>query len=121
MSEAQALLTDAWERGAAHDGAGVCDYASAKANCRIQLEGADGAWPTDEPLITCDRELAADGEYSGGYALRVEGVDSNGQAYASDVLAIGTEDGPRLMNPVFWNSTGIANGNDTSATFDVCA
>lgn len=80
LSDAQSLLTAAWKAGAERDRAGVCHYASAQANCRIQLDGADGVWPADEPRITCHRELAADGELSGGYALRVEGVSSNGAA-----------------------------------------
>lgn len=120
LVEAQTLVSDAWKRGVEGDGAGVCNFAAAQGNCRIQLQVADGAWPTDEPTIMCDRELAANGEFSGGYALRVEGVDSRGEPYVSDTLAIGTEDGPRLMNAVFWTSRGIAIGNTTDHTFDVC-
>lgn len=70
--------------------------------------------------MTCERKVEPVGDSAGGHAIRVEGVDSTGQPYKADALAIGTNDGPRLMNPVFWRSASLSSGDDTSAQLDVC-
>jgi hypothetical protein len=54
--------------------------------------------------------------------LRVTGTDGAGNTYQTDVGAIRTPDGVRLINAVFWvSATFGGEGDEESATFDPCS
>ena len=120
VAEAETLVAQAWTRGAARDHNGLCDLAASQSGCKRIVAGDSEVVPAAMPTTVCERILPADGDRREGRALRVTGVDSQGAAYTSDVLAIGTDDGPRLMDPVFWIPTGISLGGTTGNAFDVC-
>lgn len=118
--EVHQLISNVFDAAQAHDRHGICEQSASAGNCRIALDQAEGTWPAKIPTTVCERELEPSGSRVGGYALRLEGTNSDGERYTSDVLAIKTSEGPRLMNVVFWSSSGIAVGNTTNDHFDVC-
>lgn len=119
--QAHSLVEDVYNATVDRDRKGVCAQRASAANCRLLLDEVEGVWPTGPAKVMCERRIAPEGDRSGGYALRLEGMDTAGHAYTTDVLAIGTADGPKLMNVVFWRSAGIGAGSTTEESLDVCA
>lgn len=118
--EVHRLISNVFDAAQARDRQGICEQSASAARCRAVLDNAEAAWPLGPPTTLCERKLEPSGSYAGGYALRLEGINSDGERYTSDVLAINTSEGPRLMNVAFWNSSGIAIANTTNSVFDVC-
>lgn len=85
----------------------ACTHAATQANCR-QLLADSGAPGVEPPSVACALRVMADGDRVRGVLLVTEGMDDTGSPYRSQFLAIGTEDGVRAQNPVYWSGVGVA-------------
>ncbi|WP_159622236.1 hypothetical protein [Ruania rhizosphaerae] len=125
--ESRALLLAAHEAAAAQDWDRLCGagIAASEGLCRQYVEDgiAPLASPPDAqrpPVIVCQREAPASSSSPRGFALRVEGIDGEGQHYESDVLIIATAAGARMQMPVFWDGVRIAATSESDTHWDPC-
>ncbi|WP_146237468.1 hypothetical protein [Georgenia satyanarayanai] len=109
-AEVAALLGDAHDARATPDE--LCDLATTDLSCRSSLGTAPRA-PEVAPTLTCTGPFDAPEGYVDGTLARVQGVDGDGNAYDSTLLAIMTHEGARFIDPVYWAAAGISTGSTT--------
>lgn len=99
-----------------------CEVAATAGNCRVLLEAAPTP-PEEAPKLLCSQVYEPAGEgLRPGRVVRVTGTDGSGSRYVSNVLAITDGDSTVLLNPVFWDSTGINDSDRSDLPLEVeCA